>query len=226
MTALNALPLPRWKALTVVSAPTRSRRCQSGKYLQDWSGCAGWPAAGDPAPAQKHRRTVAHTLAICHAHGQAVVPVWASLACVAARCRAGYEVVVSLERYELHRAHRHRSGHRHRRGRGDPARCRKLRDAGASLRGRPRRAAPARWAATSTNAGGQPGDPLRQHPRPGARPEVVLADGTVLSMLNQMGQEQRRHGPSHRQRGRFRHRSPGVVSAAAVAWREQLRRSR
>ena len=153
-------------------------------------------------------------LAICHAHGERWCRRAASPACVAARCRPRRRGGGVARAHEPHRAHRHRFGHRHRRARAILQTVQEAcRDAGALLAvdlGAP--AAPAGGRQRVDQRGRQPGDPLRQHPRPGARLEVVLADGTVLSMLNQMV-KQRQHGPqTHLFIG------SGACSASSPGW--------
>ncbi|MBP7468646.1 MAG: FAD-binding oxidoreductase [Thauera sp.] len=158
----------------------------SPKYLQDWSGCAG----GQPLAILRPRSTddVSRMLAICHAHGQAVVPQGGLTGLVGGAVPAGGEVVVSLERMNhIERIDIDSGTVIVEAGAILQTVQEACRDAGALLAvDLGARGSCQVGGNVSTNAGGNRVIRYGNTRDLVLGLEVVLADGTVLSMLNQM----------------------------------------
>ena len=158
----------------------------SAKYLQDWSGCAG----GQPLAILRPRSTddVSRMLAICHAHGQAVVPQGGLTGLVGGAVPGGGEVVVSLERMSrIERIDIDSGTVIVEAGAILQTVQEACRDAGALLAvDLGARGSCQVGGNVSTNAGGNRVIRYGNTRDLVLGLEVVLADGTVLSMLNQM----------------------------------------
>ncbi|HQV09557.1 MAG TPA: FAD-binding oxidoreductase, partial [Thauera sp.] len=158
----------------------------SAKYLQDWSGCAG----GQPLAILRPRSTddVSRMLAICHAHGQAVVPQGGLTGLVGGAVPAGGEVVLSLERMNrIERIDVDSGTVIVEAGAILQTVQEACRDAGALLAvDLGARGSCQVGGNVSTNAGGNRVIRYGNTRDLVLGLEVVLADGTVLSMLNQM----------------------------------------
>ena len=158
----------------------------SPKYLQDWSGCAG----GQPLAILRPRSTeeLSRMLAICHAHGQAVVPQGGLTGLVGGAVPAGGEVVISLERMNrIERIDVESGTVIVEAGAILQTVQEACRDAGALLAvDLGARGSCQVGGNVSTNAGGNRVIRYGNTRDLVLGLEVVLADGSVLSMLNQM----------------------------------------
>ncbi|WP_374617065.1 FAD-binding oxidoreductase, partial [Thauera aminoaromatica] len=186
MTALNASSAAALEALTAVFGADVLPGDASPKYLQDWSGCAG----GQPLAILRPRSTdeLSRMLAICHAHGQAVVPQGGLTGLCGGAVPAGGEVVVSLERMNrIERIDIDSGTVIVEAGAILQTVQEACRDAGALLAvDLGARGSCQVGGNVSTNAGGNRVIRYGNTRDLVLGLEVVLADGTVLSMLNQM----------------------------------------